>query len=372
MAWDDIIKGTNGVDIISGGDGDDFIQGRAGGDYLNGDAGNDEIQGNEGDDYIRGGAGNDFLHGGTGTDTAFYSGSIKDYTYSRPGNGEEFFISHTGGTHFDGNDRLISIERLVFADATIDLTQNNAPIAFDDTASTNEDVGTYSGSSVLANDFDWEHQSLTATAGTFNGVYGTLVLNANGTYTYTPYASTQALALGQNVTDSFTYTVSDGSLSDTGTLTVTIAGRNDAPVANPDAATAGENQTINVDVLANDSDVDNGAVLTVIAASAPAGKGTASIVGNQVQWNPGTAFDHLALGTTETVVVSYTITDEHGATSSSTVNITVTGTNDGPVANADTAAGTENQVLTIYALANDTDVDDGTVKTLVAVSAPAG
>jgi VCBS repeat-containing protein len=370
MSWDEIIKGTNGSDIINGGSGDDFIQGRGGGDFLDGGDGNDQIQGNEGDDYIRGGAGNDFIHGGTGTDTAVYSGSIKDYSYSR--NGEEFFIGHTGGSMIDGYDRLISVERLIFADAVIDLTQNNAPIAFDDVASTNEDVGTYSGASVLANDFDWEHQSLTATPGTFNGVYGTLTLNANGTYTYTPYASTQSLALGQNVQDSFNYTVSDGSLSDTGTLTITISGRNDAPVANPDSAAAGENQTISVNVLGNDTDVDNGAVLTVTAASAPSGKGTASIVGNQVQWNPGTAFDHLAQGATEIVVVNYTISDEHGATSSSTVTITVTGTNDGPVAVADSAAGTENQILTIDALANDTDVDDGAVKTLVAVSAPAG
>src|SRR4051812_46250745 len=175
--WDEIIKGTSGSDTINGGAGDDFIQGRAGGDFLDGGAGNDEIQGNEGDDYIRGGAGNDFIHGGIGTDTAVYSGSVKDYSYSR--NGEEFFISHVAGSMFDGNDRLISVERLIFADATIDLTQNNAPIAFDDAASTNEDVGTYSGSSVLANDFDWEHQNLTATAGTFLGVYGTLVMNAN-------------------------------------------------------------------------------------------------------------------------------------------------------------------------------------------------
>jgi hypothetical protein len=172
--WDDIIKGTNGSDTINGGAGDDFIQGRAGGDFLDGGDGNDEIQGNEGDDYIRGGAGNDFIHGGIGTDTAVYSGSIKDYTYSRPANSSvEFFINHTGGSMIDGNDRLISVERLIFADATIDLTQNNAPIAFDDVASTNEDVGTYSGSSVLANDFDWEHDPMTVTPGTFLGVYGT-------------------------------------------------------------------------------------------------------------------------------------------------------------------------------------------------------
>ena len=297
MSWDEIIKGTNGNDVINGGSGDDFLQGRAGGDALNGGDGDDQLHGDAGDDYLRGGAGADLLHGGLGTDTAVYSGSVKDYAYSRPGNSNtEFFINHTGGSMIDGYDRLISIERLIFADAVIDLTQNNAPIAFNDFASTNEDAGSYSGSSVLANDFDWEGQSLTATAGTFHGVYGTLVLNANGTYTYTPYASTQSLALGQTVTDSFTYTVSDGSLSDTGTLTIAIAGRNDAPVANPDAATGHENQVLAIDVLANDTDVDNGAALTVTSASAPAGKGSASVVGNQVRFDPGSDFDHLAQG----------------------------------------------------------------------------
>jgi len=353
MSWDEIIKGTNGSDIINGGSGDDYIQGRAGGDFLDGGDGNDTIQGNEGDDYIRGGAGNDFLHGGTGTDTAVYSGSVKDYSYSR--NGEEFFLGHVGGSMIDGYDRLISVERLIFADAVIDLTQNNAPIAFDDSASTDED-NSVSGN-VLANDFDWEGDSMSVTPAVLNGVYGTLTLNANGSYTYTPYASTQALALGQNVTDSFTYTVSDGSLSDTGTLTVAIAGLNDAPVANPDAVGTGENSPVTVDVLANDTDVDNGAVLTVTAASAPAGQGSASIVANQVVFNPGTDFDHLDTGESVDVVVSYTISDEHGATSSSTVTITVNGANDAPVANDDSASTIEDAAVAGNVLANDTDVD---------------
>lgn len=372
MSWDEIIKGTSGNDVINGGSGDDFLQGRAGGDLLDGGDGDDQLHGDSGDDFVRGGAGNDLLHGGLGTDTAVYSGSIHEYTLTR--NGDEYFVDHVGGSMIDGYDRLISIERLVFADAVIDLTQNNAPIAFNDSASTDEDVGTYSSgsASVLDNDFDWENNNLTAVAGSFNGAYGTLVLNSDGTYTYTPYASTQALALGQNVQDSFNYTVSDGSLSSTGTLTITVAGRNDAPVANPDAASGDENQVIAVAVLANDVDVDNGAVLTVTAASAPAGKGIATVVGNQVQFDPGADFDHLAQGATEQVAISYTITDEHGATATSTVTVTVTGTNDGPVANADSAGGTENQVLTIDALANDTDADDGAVKTLVAVSGPAG
>jgi VCBS repeat-containing protein len=372
MSWDEIIKGTSGNDVINGGGGDDFLQGRAGGDILDGGEGNDQLHGDAGDDFVRGGAGNDLLHGGLGTDSAIYSGSILEYGFSR--NGDEIFVNHSGGSMIDGYDRLISIERLVFADAVIDLTKNNAPIAFNDSASTNEDAGTYSSgsASVLANDFDWENNNLTAVAGTFNGAYGTLVLNSNGTYSYTPYASTQALALGQNVQDSFTYTVTDGSLSDTGTLTITIAGRNDAPVASPDAASTTENSSVSINVLANDSDVDNGAVLTVTGASAPAGKGVATVVGNQVQFNPGADFDHLAQGASEVVVVSYTITDEHGATSASTVSVTVTGTNDGPVANPDVAAGTENQVLLIDVLGNDFDVDDGALLTVVSASAPAG
>jgi VCBS repeat-containing protein len=348
------------------------ITGSNGNDTISGTSGNDNLIGGAGDDTLIGGGGNDLLNGGSGTDTAVFSGSVLNYTVTQDGNnGQSWYVHDNVG--LEGTDHLISIQKLQFADALIDLTHNNAPIAFDDSASTNEDVGTYvSSTSVLANDFDWEHDSLSATAGTFNGVYGQLVMHANGTYTYTPYASTQSLAEGQSVQDSFSYTVTDGSLSDTGTLTITIAGRNDAPVANPDTASGTENQVLTVNVLANDTDIDNGAILTVIAASAPSGKGTASIVGNQVQFNPGTAFDHLAQGATETVVLSYTITDEHGATSTSTVNVTVTGTNDAPVAHADTASTTENAAISVAVLANDTDVDDGAVLSLVSATGPAG
>ncbi|MDB5694183.1 MAG: hypothetical protein JWO81_3246, partial [Alphaproteobacteria bacterium] len=220
--------------------------------------------------------------------------------------------------------------------------------------------------------FDFEGQPLTVTGGTFTGTYGTLTLNANGTYSYTLFASDQALAQGETVVDSFNYNVSDGTSSDTGTLRITINGVNDAPAANPDAASGTENQVLNVNVLANDTDVDHGAILSLLSAAAPGGKGMATVVGNQLQFNPGTDFDHLAQGATETVVVNYTMQDEHGATSSSTLTITVTGTNDAPVAVADTASGTENQVLLIDVLANDTDVDDGHSLTLTAASAPAG
>jgi len=346
------------------------ISGGSGNDTITGTSGNDVLIGGAGDDTLIGGGGDDFLNGGAGTDTAVFSGSILNYTFVQNGAQSWYVTDHVGT---DGTDHLISIQKLKFSDALIDLTQNNAPIAFDDSATVGEDAGTYhSATSVLANDFDWEHDHLTATAGTFIGTYGTLTLNADGTYTYVLSASAQALAQGETATDVFTYTVSDGSLSDTGTLTITLNGANDAPVANADTAAGTENQTLAISVLANDTDVDHGAVLSLVSASAPNGKGTATVAGNQVQFNPGTDFDHLAQGATETVVLTYTIQDEHGAQSSSTVTVTVTGTNDAPVAHADTAAGTENQVLSIAVLANDTDVDDGHVLSLVSASAPAG
>jgi VCBS repeat-containing protein len=118
------------------------------------------------------------------------------------------------------------------------------------------------------------------------------------------------------------------------TVTVTVTGTNDAPAAHADTAAGTENEVLTINVLANDTDVDDGHSLTVVSASAPSGQGTASVVGNQVQFNPGADFDHLAVGETQVVTVSYGIQDEHGAPSSSTVTITVTGTNDAPTINA--------------------------------------
>ncbi len=354
---DDWVHTKKGNDTVYGGDGNDEIRGDTGNDTLYGENGNDNLTGWGGDDYLVGGSGYDYLDGGDGVDTARYYGSIFEYDFYHLSGGALGIVDHNFAR--DGADYVINVEKLQFADVTIDLTTNNAPIAQDDSVSINEDVGTYSSGSakVTDNDFDWEGSSLTVTPGVFNGAYGTLTLNANGTYTYTPYASTQSLAQGQLVQDSFTYTVSDGSLSDTGTLTIKITGVNDAPVANPDTAMTGENSTVTVNVLANDTDVDNGAVLTVTAASAPAGQGSASVVGNQVQFNPGTDFDYLDSGESANVVVNYTIKDQFGATSSSTVTITVNGANDAPVANDDTASTTEDAAVSGNVLANDTDVD---------------
>ena len=84
---------------------------------------------------------------------------------------------------------------------------------------------------VADNDPDLETISVTS-AGTYIGLYGTLVIAADGSYTYTldeDKPAVDALGAGQTLVDSFTYTISDGALSVASTLSVTVFGTNDAP-----------------------------------------------------------------------------------------------------------------------------------------------
>ncbi|MCZ8375764.1 MAG: VCBS domain-containing protein [Beijerinckiaceae bacterium] len=78
---------------------------------------------------------------------------------------------------------------------------------------------------------------------TLVGTYGQIVINADGTYTYVldnGLPQVQALSQGLQVTDIFTYRVTDSSgLSSTATVTVTITGTNDQPVIDIDTGAAG-------------------------------------------------------------------------------------------------------------------------------------
>ncbi len=181
------------------------------------------------------------------------------------------------------------------------------------------------------------------------------------------------LAQGTAETVTVSYEMRDehGAASSS-TVSITITGANDGPVAVADAAAGTENQTLTIDVLGNDTDVDDGHAFTLLSATGAAGTGTATVVDNQLVFNPGTDFDHLAQGVTMPTDFQYSMQDEYGAPSVSAVSIRVTGTNDAPQAVADAAAGTEDQTLTIDVVGNDVDVDDGHVLTLTSASGPAG
>ncbi|RWA69479.1 MAG: tandem-95 repeat protein [Mesorhizobium sp.] len=194
------------------------------------------------------------------------------------------------------------------------------------------------------------------------GTYGSLVLNANGTYTYTlnnTDPDTNALTQGATVTEVFTYTVRDPhGLTDTAQLTITVTGVNDAPVAVADANAGLEDTTISGSVAGNDSDVDDGASLTY-TLNAPVAGLTLAADGSYSLDASNAAYQHLAQGATTDVVANYTVTDEHGATSTASLTITVTGVNDAPVAVADANAGLEDTTISGSVAGNDSDVDDG-------------
>ena len=157
----DIIHGRAGDDSVFGGEGSDFLFGGKGDDGLFGGAGNDRVFGGKGDDTIDGGAGSDVLDGGRGFDTALYAGSVLDYVIA-PLCGNRLMVTDTAT---GDRDWLRSIEVLQFDDATIYLDgRNNAPVAFDDAATTDEDSAlTLNAADLVANDYDFEGDALTVT-----------------------------------------------------------------------------------------------------------------------------------------------------------------------------------------------------------------
>jgi VCBS repeat-containing protein len=356
---DDTIGGGNGVDTIFGGDGNDILSGGNGVDTLFGEGGNDQLYGDNGSDNLDGGAGDDLIDGLSGFDTAYYSGAIGEYSFFSAAG--YLHILHQGGAGADGHDRVIRVERLVFADRIINIgSGQNAPIAGDDHVFIDEDAGTYASGAggVLANDFDFDGDALTVTAGTFTGTYGTLTLNANGTYSYTVNASAQGLDDGENVTDSFNYTVSDNDGSDTGALIFHIAGLNDAPVASDDTASTTEDASVSGNVLANDTDVDAETLIVANPGTYVGANGTLVLAADgSYTYTPNAGAQALDDGEVAGDSFGYTASDGT-ASDTATLTVTVNGANDAPVANDDAASTNEDAAgVSGNLLANDTDVD---------------
>ncbi|WP_331774714.1 calcium-binding protein [Sulfurospirillum sp. 1612] len=200
---------------------------------------------------------------------------------------------------------------------------------------------------------------------------GTFSIDANGNYSYDPkqdYNGDDAVII--KVTNAY-------GLSTTSTLSFAIEAVNDAPVANMDSATTEENTQLVlniVDILANDTDVDTNDTMNIINVAAPVNRGNASLdaTTGEFLFDPGSDFDHLAVGESEEVSVAYTIADSAGATSTSEIIITVTGTNDRPVLETLTPLETQEDAAMITGIITSTDVDDGATATYSTTAAIAG
>ena len=222
---------------------------------------------------------------------------------------------------------------------------NEHPVAANDSASADE--GTTITGNVLTNDIDAESSTLTA-ALVSGPTHGSLTLDADGSFSYTPDANFHG-------TDTFTYQANDGNLdSNIATVTITVNPVNDAPTTSPVTLTAiaedsGPRLITQAELLANAGDVD-GDSLTATALTISSGNGSLVDNGNGTWTYTPAANDDTA------VSFSYTVTDG-SLTVPGSATLDITPVNDAPVANNDSASGDEDTTITGNVLANDTDVE---------------
>jgi hypothetical protein len=252
----------------------------------------------------------------------------------------------------------------VSSPATVTLTitpVNDAPVAVNDTATLAE--GGNTAINVAANDTDVDGTiNLTSIVITTQPTNGAVVVNANGTVTYTHNGS-------ETTSDSFAYTIKDntGATSNVATVAITVTAVNDSPVANNDNGAANEGGQTSVNVVGNDTDADG----TIDPATVVIGTGPAN--GNVVVNPDGTVtYTHNGSETTSDSF-TYTVNDNSGATSNqATVTITITLVNDAPQAVDDAGSVANAGNVNINLSGNDTDAD-GTIDpaTIVIGTGPA-
>ncbi|MFN3191754.1 MAG: Ig-like domain-containing protein [Aureliella sp.] len=135
------------------------------------------------------------------------------------------------------------------------------------------------------------------------------------------------------------------------------------PVATDDSSTTDEDQSVTIDVLANDSDPEGDALS--IASVTQASSGTATIVGGQVQYTPDPDFNGSDSFT-------YTINDAAGNAARATVSLSVAPVNDAPVSADDSVTTLEDTPVTFDVLGNDSDVDGDSLSVQSATDGSSG
>jgi VCBS repeat-containing protein len=154
-----------------------------------------------------------------------------------------------------------------------------------------------------------------------------IVTNGGDRFFYNPGLAFQSLSVGEAVTDSFNYSVTDirGSTS-TAAVMITVTGVNDAVTSANDTVTTDESTSVVIDVLSNDVDLDANDVLNIVSVDTTGTQGSVSVNGDRtLTYNPGTAFQSLAVGQSASDRFRYTVSDGNGSTSTATVTVNITG-----------------------------------------------
>jgi ELWxxDGT repeat protein/VCBS repeat-containing protein len=280
-------------------------------------------------------------------------------------------FSYTPAANFNGIDSFTYIAKdstgASSGTATVSINvsslPNTPPVAVNDSfPAFNED--TPFGGNVLLNDTDTE-DTRPPTAQLVSGPAHdpNFVLNADGSFSYTPAANF-------NGSDSFTYIAKDsaGASSGTATVNLTINPVNDTPVAVNDSFPAfNEDTPFNGNVLLNDTDLEDTQPQTALLVSNPGHALSFSLnTDGNFSYTPAANFNGSDSFT-------YIAKDSTGASSgTATVNLTINPVNDAPIANPEEYRAATNVPLSVNAangvLSNDTDVDGSLPTAITAVT----
>ena len=239
---------------------------------------------------------------------------------------------------------------------------NNPPVAVNDFNNTL--VDTPVSGNVITNDSDPDGDNLTVTTTPVTGpLNGTVTLNADGSYIYTP-------STGFVGEDSFVYTVCDDgvpSLCDDAIVTITVISvtdNNDPPVANPDAYVTYENVPVPGNITGNDADPDGDNIILNTNPITGPSNGSVTVASNgNIVYTPNSGF----IGNDS---FTYSICDDGSPVLCDTATVTITvlpdyngPNNDPPYAGDDAALTPMNVAVSGQLLTNDSDPNPGDIIT---------
>uniref|UniRef100_UPI00048752C6 VCBS domain-containing protein n=1 Tax=Bradyrhizobium sp. WSM1743 TaxID=318996 RepID=UPI00048752C6 len=268
-AGNDIIDAGNGNDTVDGGSGNDIILGGNGNDTLLGGTGNDLIAGENGDDIIDGGSGSDLVSGGNGNDTLIYRvsenvGSIDIYD---------------GGK---GQDTLRLVVTQEFA---------NSPSFRSDLVTIQALIGRYGSADYAFRSFNLAVVSIEK-----------VEVVIEGPTNHAPVATADIASIKEDVT-----TAANGNL-----------------LANDTDADAGDTHIVS----AVAGGTDNGTTIAVVGTYGTLVVTKATGAYTYTLNSSSASVQALAEGQQVTEQFAYTNADNHGGTGSSTLTVTITGSND--------------------------------------------
>ncbi len=240
------------------------------------------------------------------------------------------------------------------ATVTIEFVNTNgAPTAADDNLNTDED--TPITIHVLANDTDPDGDPLSIDTHTWIN-HGSLTLNADGTFTYTPEENYSG-------SDEFSYTLTDGTTTgNTATVHITVNPVNDAPIGGADTATTDENTAVvitSAQLLANDYDIEGDALTIASVSSAGSGSATLNADGS-ITFIPEEGFTGIDSFT-------YRVSDGTAESNDVVVFVTVAPVNDAPVIDSVVSTPGVGNTWVVTVSAHDPDYGDTVTVGLAAI-----